>query len=114
MAKETKATKTKTGTKRVRSTILTGSVISVPNVKAEIPARADSYRAKRWKILVGMSGKTIGDYYKAARDAGIPCSKNNPILAAEKGLVVIKTPEGVDYLKTDEYKAYSAPKEKAA
>lgn len=68
-------------------------VIRVPDPKAEIPARKGSQRAKRWQILLGMDGQTVRDYYKACKDAGTPCTANNPRDAHAKGLVNLTAPK---------------------
>jgi len=67
-------------------------VIRVPDVNADPPARLGTDRYERFKILKTLNGKTIRDYYKACREAGIPCQKNNPILAHQKGFIVLIAP----------------------
>jgi|TARA_R110000824_G_scaffold64402_6_gene168274 hypothetical protein len=69
------------------------NVITVPNKAAKIPARKGSARARRWAILLTLSGQTVGAYYKACRDAGIPCTKNNPLRARDMGLVTLAPPK---------------------
>ena len=67
-------------------------VIKVPNAKATPPARPGSLRFKRWAILLGMSGQTVSQYYKACREAGMPCTANNPRDAHAKGLINLTMP----------------------
>jgi len=67
-------------------------IIRVKNAKATIPARPKSQRYRRWAILLGMDGKTVSEYYKACREAGVPCTKNNPVMAMAKGLITLDPP----------------------
>jgi len=69
------------------------SVIHVPDPKKTPPARPTSARFKRWKILLGMDGSTVSDYYAKCKEAGIPCTRNNPELAVQKGLVTLEPPK---------------------
>jgi|TARA_R110000824_G_scaffold64402_6_gene168273 hypothetical protein len=72
----------------------TSMVITVPNKEARIPARPGCARAKRWQLLVSKcNGKTVGDYYTLCREAGIPCTRNNPERAVEKGLITLAAPK---------------------
>ena len=68
-------------------------VITVPNAKAKIPARKGSARARRWAILLTLNGQSVAAYYKACREAGIPCTKNNPLRARDLGLVTLAPPK---------------------
>jgi len=67
-------------------------VIGVPNTKATIPARPGSQRARRWAVLLKQNGNTVAAYYAACRALGTPCSKNNPMLAYQKGLITLSAP----------------------
>ena len=67
-------------------------VIKVPNTTATPPARPGSLRFKRWTLLLGMDGQTVSAYYKACRDAGLPCTANNPRDAHTKGLIQLTMP----------------------
>lgn len=73
--------------------VFTAQVIKVANKKATIPARPGSKIFKRWTILLTLDGKTVKDYYAACRDAGIPCTANNPRNAATKGLIELVAPK---------------------
>jgi transcriptional regulator with XRE-family HTH domain len=66
--------------------------IRVPDENAVPPARSGTDRYKRFKILRTLNGKTVRDYYKACREAGIPCQKNNPVLAHKKGFIILTSP----------------------
>ncbi len=74
------------------STNFPAQVIRVKNAKASLPARPGSLRFKRWSILLTMNGKTVSDYYRACRDAGMPCTANNPRDAVTKGLIELAAP----------------------
>jgi len=70
-----------------RRTDLTNATIhttATPN-----PARPRTMRHERFNILATLDGKTVEDYYQACRDAGIPCSKNNPVQAVDKGFITL-------------------------
>ncbi len=71
----------------------TSLIINVPDENASPPARSGSDRYKRFCILKTLNGRTIRAYYKACRDAGVPCQKNNPILAHEKGFIILTSPK---------------------
>lgn len=68
-------------------------IIKVVDKKATLPARKGSLRAKRWGLLLTMDGKSITDYYKSCRDAGCPCTANNPRDAVAKGLITLVEPK---------------------
>lgn len=70
----------------------TAMIIKVVNPNAKIPARPNSKRYHRWKILLTLDGQTISDYYAACRQAEIPCTKNNPERAVAKGLIQLVAP----------------------
>jgi hypothetical protein len=81
-------------TTKTPATSFTSMVITVPNKEARIPARPGCARAKRWQLLVSKcNGKTVGDYYTLCREAGIPCTRNNPERAVEKGLITLAAPK---------------------
>jgi hypothetical protein len=95
--------------------VLTACKIAVPNqatattaLKAGVPARAGSKRSKRWLLLVTLNGQTVAQYYAAARNAGLACSANNPIMAMQKGLVTLTQPNGQPFTASAQYKAYMA------
>ena len=71
----------------------TAQVIKVSNKKATIPARPGSKIFKRYTILLTLDGKTVADYYGACRDAGVPCTANNPRNAVTKGLIELVVPK---------------------
>lgn len=70
-------------------------VIGVSKKKIELGkfARPGCLRFKRWQILLTMDGKTVSDYYRACREAGIPCTANNPRDAAKKELITLSAPQ---------------------
>ena len=70
----------------------TDMVIGVPDKKVKSFARPGSAVSKRHAILLTLDGKTVSDYYKSCRDAGIPCTANNPRKAADKGLITLTEP----------------------
>jgi hypothetical protein len=49
--------------------------------------------AQRHAILLTLDGQTVRDYYKACKDAGIPCTANNPRTAHAKGLIQLVAPK---------------------
>ena len=68
-------------------------VIRVPNASAKSPARPGCMVAQRHAILLTLDGQTVRDYYKACKDAGIPCTANNPRSAHDKGLIQLVAPK---------------------
>lgn len=64
-----------------------------PKVNLSTKARTGSLRHKRWAILLKMGNKTVSDYYAACRDAGIPCTANNPRDAVKKGIITLSAPK---------------------
>jgi|TARA_Y100000310_G_scaffold330444_1_gene402073 hypothetical protein len=101
-----KTQKTETPAPAVRATDLTACKIVVKDPKASAAlvdrhSRARTARNQRWHILVSMDGKTIADYYKAAREAGVPVSANNPIRAASLGIIGLVTASGDDWTKAN-------------
>ena len=74
-----------------RRTDLTNAVIAVVGAN---PARPRTVRFDRYALLADMDGKTVEDYYAACRDAGIPCSKNNPVNAVAKGFITLTAQTG--------------------
>ena len=68
-------------------------VIGVPDNKAKSFARPGSQVDQRHAILLTLDGKTVKDYYKSTRDAGVPCTANNPRKAAAKGLITLTEPK---------------------
>ena len=71
----------------------TALVIRVPNASAKSPARPGCMVAQRHAILLTLEGKTVRDYYKACKDAGIPCTANNPRAEHDKGLIQLVAPK---------------------
>lgn len=79
-------------------------VITVPNKDPAVlvgKVRPKSSRMKRWTILLSCDGETVSSYYKKCRDAGIPCTANNPRLAVTKGIVKINPPAATAETTTD-------------
>ncbi len=70
----------------------TSLIINVPIERATPPARPGTDRYKRFCILRTLNGKTIQEYYKACRKADLACQKNNPVLAHEKGFIILTSP----------------------
>ena len=70
-------------------------VIKVVNTKVNLAGltKANSKRFKRWSILLKMDGSTVSEYYKACREAGIPCTANNPRDAVTKKLIELNAPK---------------------
>ena len=94
MADKTAKTPANPSIGKATANTFTSMVITVPNKEARIPARPGCARAKRWQLLVSKcNGKTVGDYYTLCREAGIPCTRNNPERAVEKGLITLAAPK---------------------
>lgn len=71
-------------------------LIKVVDPKAKLfPAKVRTMgnRFKCWQILLTMDGKTVSEYYKACRDAGLPCAANNPRDAVTKKLIELNAPK---------------------
>ena len=64
-----------------------------PKINLSTKARAGSLRNKRWAILMQMNGKTVSDYYSQCREAGMPCTANNPRDAVENWLITFSAPK---------------------
>jgi len=67
-------------------------IIRVPDKNAVPPARSGTKRYRRFQILRTLNGKTVHDYYRACKEAGIPCQSNNPKIAHQKGFIVLSSP----------------------
>jgi len=72
------------------------TMATINTTAAANPARPRTARHARFAILSTLNGKTVADYYKACREAGIPCSKNNPILAMQKGFITLTLSDGTE------------------
>ena len=68
-------------------------VISVPNPSVESPARKGTAVRERHAILLTLDGATVSTYYKACKEAGVPCTANNPRNAHDKGLIILTAPK---------------------
>lgn len=74
----------------------TNQVIKVIDPKVNLfPAKVKTRgnRFKCWQILMNMDGSTVSEYYKACREAGIPCTANNPRDAVTKKLIELNAPK---------------------
>jgi len=64
--------------------------VTNPDINLSAVTKFNCDRYKRWTILLKMDGKTVSEYYKACRDAGLKCAANNPRDASSKEVMAKK------------------------